>query len=238
LGNHWVLFVSPYGNVQYFVGDFDPNTFRFHPRMQGTLDYGSYYAPNTLQLATGRRIVWGWVNGFPGGHGWNGCLSVPRELSLSREGQLMESPVPELTQLRGRAANWRNLDLNKGGHSLELPNTNALEIQTEIYRENGGVFQLRLRSRSQQTPVLVITWNTTQLQVGDVAAPPPREMDKKLTLDIFVDRSVVEVFADDGTCITKVIPTLDGNPVLELDGYGAPVTARRVQVWPMQSIWK
>lgn len=240
LDNQWVLFVSPYGNVQYFVGDFDAATCRFHPRTQGTLDYGSFYAPNTLQLANGRRIVWGWVNGFPGGRGWNGCLSVPRQLSLSQEGQLVEAPVPELTQLRGRAASWRNLDLNKEKeeHSLVLPKTNTLEIKTEIDREDGGVFQLRLRSASQQTPALVITWGASQLQVRDVAAPLPSATDKKLTLDVFIDRSVVEVFADDGTCITKVIPSLDGNPVLEFDSAGAPVTVRRMQVWPMQTIWK
>lgn len=238
LGNQWVLFVSPYGSVKYFVGDFDATTCQFHPRTQGTLDYGSFYAPNTLQLANGRRIVWGWVNGFPGGRGWNGCLSVPRVLRLSREGQLVEEPAPELQQLRGRSVGWRNLDLNKGEQSLALPNTNALEIQVEISRGSGGVFQLHLRSRSQNTPALAITWNASQLQVGDVTAPLPSAADKKLALDVFVDRSVVEVFADDGTCITKVIPPLDGDLVLELDAYGAPVTARRVQVWPMQSIWK
>lgn len=238
LDNQWVLFVSPYGSVQYFVGDFDATTCRFHARTQGTLDYGSFYAPNTLQLATGRRIIWGWVNGFLGGRGWNGCLSVPRQLSLSREGQLLEAPVPELTQLRGRAVNWRNVDLSKGEHSLELPNTNALEIQTEISRGNGGIFQLRLLSPGQAAPALVVTWGDSQLQVRDVAAPLPVATDKKLTLDVFVDRSVVEVFADNSTCITKVIPPLDNDPVIELDAFGAPVMARSIQAWPMRSIWK
>ena len=32
LGNRWVLFVSPYGKVEYYVGDFDSNTLRFHPQ--------------------------------------------------------------------------------------------------------------------------------------------------------------------------------------------------------------
>jgi sucrose-6-phosphate hydrolase SacC (GH32 family) len=85
---------------------------------------------------------------------------------------------------------------------------------------------------------MVVTWSGPQLLVRDVAAQLNGAMDQKLTLDIFIDRSVVEVFADDGTCITKVIPPLDSNPVLELDAFGAPVTARRVQVWPMQTIWK
>jgi len=38
LGDAWVLFVSPYGKVQYFVGDFDAETCRFRPRMRGLLE--------------------------------------------------------------------------------------------------------------------------------------------------------------------------------------------------------
>lgn len=237
LGNHWVLFVSPYGHVQYFVGDFDAATCRFHARTNGTLDYGSFYAPNTMQPADGRRIVWGWVNGFPGGHGWNGCLSVPRLLSLSGNGQLLQTPAPELMQLRGKAVDWRNLDLSKGLHSLVLPKTNALEIQAGISRGKDGIVQLRLKSGSQDVPAVVITWGPSQLQVRDIAAPLPTAAAKKLTLHIFLDRSVLEVFADEGTCITEVIPPLGADPVLELDAYGA-VTVSRLQVWPVQSIWK
>lgn len=238
LGNRWVLFVSPYGRVQYFVGDFDAASCRFRARTKGTLDYGSFYAPNAMQLADGRRIVWGWINGFPGGHGWNGCLSVPRLLSLSGNEQLLQTPAPELTKLRGAPVSWRDLDLSKGERSLMLPKTNALEIQAEISRSKGGIFQLRLKSDGQDAPAVVITWGPSQLQVRDADVPLPAAATKKLALDIFIDRSVLEVFADNGTCVTEVIPPLDGNPVLELDGYGKGVTARQLQVWPMKSIWK
>src|SRR5439155_3203781 len=91
LGDEWVLFVSPYGKVQYFVGDFDAETCRFQTRTRGLLDYGSnFYAPNTMLVPDGRRLVWGWVNDFPGGRGWNGCLSLPRQLSFSREAELRQ----------------------------------------------------------------------------------------------------------------------------------------------------
>src|SRR5690348_503714 len=40
LGNQWVLFVSPYGKVQYFIGDFDAKTCRFIARSHGLVDYG------------------------------------------------------------------------------------------------------------------------------------------------------------------------------------------------------
>ncbi len=120
LGDEWVLFVSPYGKVQYFVGDFDSKTCRFHPRTRGILDYGSsFYAPNTMLVPDGRRLVWGWINGFPDGRGWNGCLSVPRLLSFSSDGQLRQNP----RAAAGKIARQRNglEKYQRGWHSKKIP---------------------------------------------------------------------------------------------------------------------
>ena len=119
-----MLFVSPYGKVQYFVGDFDADTCRFQARAHGVLDYGpNFYAPNTMQVPDGRRLVWGWVTGFPGGHGWNGCLYLPRLLSPSHDGELRQSPAPQLDKLRGPAVEWRKIALDIAGKSRPLPKT-------------------------------------------------------------------------------------------------------------------
>src|SRR5262249_2953154 len=82
LGGKWGLIVSPHVPVQYFVGELDAKTMRFHPEQGGGVDHGTYYAPNCLADSDGGRLLWGWINGFPGGRGWNGCLSLPRVLSL------------------------------------------------------------------------------------------------------------------------------------------------------------
>jgi beta-fructofuranosidase len=66
-----------------------------------------------MLVPDGRRMVWGWVNGFPGGRGWNGCLSLPRVLSFSRDGQLRQNPAPQLSKLRGERVAWRNLRLDR-----------------------------------------------------------------------------------------------------------------------------
>jgi len=54
---------------------------------------------------------------------------------------------------------------------------------------------------------------------------------------IFIDRSVLEVFANDRLCATKVIPALDSNPALEIQSQGGTALIRRVQCWPIKSIW-
>jgi beta-fructofuranosidase len=230
LGNEWVLFVSPYGKVQYFVGDFDAETCRFHPRTNGFLDYGpNFYAPNTMQVPDGRRLVWGWVTGFPGGHGWNGCLTVPRLLSLSRDGQLQQNPAPQLTKLRGKAFKFQN---NLGW----ICHTNTIEIQAEMALPTAKTFEMQIGEAGSKSPI-VISFNGTELQVMDVKAPLTLKGEQKLNLHIFLDRSVLEVFANGAVCITKTIepPVTGANLTVHADG--GPSTAKFIHAWPMKTIW-
>lgn len=235
LGHQWVLFVSPYGKVQYFVGDFDAQTCRFHPRTRGLLDFGpNFYAPNTMQVPDGRRLVWGWVNGFPGGHGWNGCLSLPRLLTLSRDGQLRQNPAPQLRKLRGQPVQWRNVPLENGGKTFPLPETNALEISAEIDLQAAKNVELGIQRGAGDASPIVVNFNGSELQVMDTKAPLQlSEGERKLKLHIFIDRSVLEVFANETVCVTKVISPLDAGAILQIRADGAAANAKRVQVWPM-----
>ena len=239
LGDQWVLFVSPYGKVQYFLGDFDAKTCRFEARTRGLLDCGpNFYAPNTMQVPDGRRLVWGWVTGFPGGHGWNGCLSLPRELSLSREGQLRQAPAPQLSKLRGRRLEWKNIRLESGSETLVLPGTNALEIHADIDLKMAESVVLEFKSGASNARPVEVKYSGTELRVLDVAASLPLSGSvRKLTLRIFLDRSVLEVFANDTVCITKHIPTLDASAILTIHAQGSTAIAKLVQAWPMKAIW-
>ena len=239
LGDQWVLLVSPYGKVQYFVGNFDAATCRFKARTRGLLDESSsFYAPNTMLVPDGRRIVWGWVKGFPGGRGWNGCLSLPRLLSLSPDGHLRQEPAPQLSKLRGERAGWRNVRLEDGGKTFSLPKTNTLEIRAEIDLQSATGVALRFQSGDTNATPVVVRFNGLELQVADVSAPLSIAADqKRLSLRIFLDRSVLEVFVNETACVTKVIPPLDANSTLEIQPDGGTAKARRIQAWPMNSIW-
>ncbi len=232
LGDQWVLFVSPYGKVQYFVGDFDAATCRFTPRTRGLLDYGSsFYAPNTMQVPDGRRLVWGWLNGFPGGHGWNGCLSVPRQLSLSRAGELRQTPAPQLSKLRGQAVAWKKIHLENGSQTLPLPKTNTLEIAVELELQTVKNVALKFGG-------VDVSFNGTELKVLDAVAPLALAPGQRiLKLRIFIDRSVLEVFANDTVCVTKIISPLKAEATLELRATDGRATARHVEVWPIKTIW-
>lgn len=239
LGDQWVLFVSPYGKVQYFVGDFDAATCRFTARTHGLLDYGSsFYAPNTMQVPDGRRLVWGWVNGFPGGHGWNGCLSLPRQLSLSHDGELLQKPAPQLAKLRGKKVEWKNIRLDDDGETLILPKTNTLEIMAEIDLAAAKSVGLEIQSGIKDAKPVLVNFDGADLAVMDAKAPLQLDKDKrKLNLRIFIDRSVLEVFANETVCFTKIISPLDANATLKIHAAGGTAGAKLVQAWPMKTIW-
>jgi beta-fructofuranosidase len=238
LGDEWVLFVSPYGKVQYFVGDFDAETCRFRPRTRGLLDHGpNFYAPNTMLVPDGRRLVWGWVNGFPGGQGWNGCLTLPRQLSLSRAGQLQQTPAPQLTKLRGKPVAWRNVRLDSDRKSLALPESNTLELEAEIDLHSATSVGLRIKS-GNKAPQVLANFNGLQLQVLDAKALLTlAKGDRTLKLRIFMDRSVLEVFANETVCVTKLISPLEANAALEISAEGGNADAKRIQAWPIKTIW-
>lgn len=239
LGNQWVLFISPYGRVQYFVGDFDDKICRFYPHHSGFLDYGSvFYAPNTMQVPDGRRLVWGWLNGFQSGHGWNGCLSLPRQLSLSRDGELLQAPAPQLTQLRGDPILWRDFDIGNNDQTFVLPATNTLEISAEIELSRAKTVTLQLANGSGDASPIEMSFNSTELRVLDVIAPlilKPGE--DTLKLRIFMDRSVLEVFANDTVCITKTISTFNAHPQLKVSAQGGSAELEQLQAWPIKTIW-
>lgn len=238
LGDEWVLFVSPYGKVQYYIGDFDATTCRFHPRTRGVLDYGSnFYAPNTMLVPDGRRLVWGWINGFPDGHGWNGCLSVPRLLSSSRDGQLLQNPAPQLKKLRGEGVAWKNVSLDDDVKSFPLPAANTLEIVTEIDLQTAARVRFLIQSGNKNSRV-TLDYDGLELQVMGVNAPltmPKGE--RTLKLRIFLDRSVLEVFANETVCLTKTIAPLEPGTSLEIHADGGHASAKQIQAWPMKNIW-
>jgi beta-fructofuranosidase len=242
LGDRWVLFVSPYGRVQYYTGDFDAQTCRFTARTNGLLDYGpNFYAPNTMQLPDGKRIVWGWVTGFPGGHGWNGCLSIPRVLSLSSDGQLRQTPAPQLRKLRSKATSFCDTRLAEAGSENQagfpLPHTNTLEIQAEILLGTSDSVTFTLGNAAANPPI-VMEFDGSKFTMPDTDGPlTVTGPGRKLNLRIFLDRSVMEVFANDTLCVTKVITPLSDNATLKITSSNGSAQAKLIQAWPMKTIW-
>jgi beta-fructofuranosidase len=156
-------------------------------------------------------------------------------LSISRDGKLHQQPAPQLSKLRGKPVEWRNLQLETQNAALALPKTNTLEIQADLALNTDSIIEVKLKSGATGAQPIHITFNHSSLGVMDARAPLPSG--RKLSLRIFIDRSVLEVFANETVCITKIIPPLDNNSTLEIHSFEAAATAKLVRAWPIQTIW-
>lgn len=241
LGRRWVLFVSPYGKVQCYVGDFDPDTCRFHPLTQSLADFGpNFYAPNTMEVPDGRRIVWGWVTGFPAGHGWNGCLTVPRLLSISADNHLIQKPAPELRKLRGHRSHWGKTFLSGKPFICDLPPTNTLEIEADLALGGADNITLTLHSADPASAPVELRFTRDEFLMPDTKAPlvwPAQG--RPLDVRLFLDRSVLEVFVDNTVCATKTMPPPAAPLTLQLAASGPSGQPRvsRLAAWPIKTIW-
>lgn len=72
-------------------------------------DHGfDFYAPQTFEAPDGRRILIGWMGIGDSDYtnptaalGWQHCLTLPREITVSSGGEVLQNPIRELEALRG-----------------------------------------------------------------------------------------------------------------------------------------
>jgi beta-fructofuranosidase len=211
------------------------------PEHHGTVDAGNFYAPNCLEDAKGRRILWGWVNGFPEKKGWNGCMTLPRVLSLEDDGSLVQQPLPELEQLRGERVRHPNTILKHEGAVDLFLDSDAQEFAGALAFGDAKAIGLRVRRSVDGKSEVTVGYDGTQLDVDGVKVPLKLPKGKtSLDLRVFIDRSVLEVYALGGrVCVTRVIRT-GANDDQRLGFFGrggGNVALEGPVVWPVGSIW-
>jgi beta-fructofuranosidase len=206
LDGRWVLIVSQGQPVDWFVGDLDEKTMRFTPKTRGKVDYGQVYAPSVLVQGVERPILWGWINGVPGGKGWRHCLTMPRLLSIDTQGRLRQKPTPQLSSLRETQPD----EVHDGTRRENDPNASAkaafeffAEYQRTLPPSEEGIVVVASENRGR----MEIKYRHGQtLEVGELQIPISVSMDTKFDMRVFVDHSVVELVFDGGAeWVTKVL---------------------------------
>jgi beta-fructofuranosidase len=244
LDGKWVLIVSQGRPVQYFVGKLEPKTMRFTSEKRGVMDFGSYYAPNCVIDAEGRRIIWGWVQGFPKGKGWNGCMTLPRVLALSDDDlTLWQGPIPELENLHGKNRYYENIGV-AGEHVLDNVKGDALEIVAGLIRGKAEEVGLKIRRSEDGKKAVTISFNGKTLHVAGLDVPFRLPPDKEtLVLHVFMDHSVLEVYASHGpadrgrACITRILDAAPDDQGVAMFARGGKAECKWLSSWQMKSIW-
>ncbi|HEV7351055.1 glycoside hydrolase family 32 protein [Telluribacter sp.] len=260
-GKKWVLLQS-IGNgsvaggsgMLYFVGEFDGKSFKPQDRQLRYVDYGKdYYAAihyNHLSspVTVGWMNNWQYANDLPVSP-WKGAMSLPRELSLAKKGntyELRQQPVAELQKLRQPPLVLEGMTAASLSRALSGLNTTTLELKIEAEPKD---FVVKLRKGDGEETLLGYDAAKRELYLdrtrsGHVqfhkdfparfAAPLPAA-DGKIKLHVFLDRSSVEVFANDGaaTITAQIFPRPESTDI-EIAG----TAVRKVEAWPLESTYR
>jgi beta-fructofuranosidase len=267
LADKHTLLVSTEGAVIYSVGSYANHY--FHPEIQGKADLGNtYYAARTMVDGKGRRILWGWIregrsDAAQRAAGWSGVMSLPRILTLGRDGTLGMAPAPEIVALRGRHHHFHDLPVlhrlsSTPAASLESRQGalsvqgDSLEIQAEF--ELGAAeavgLKVRLAPHGEEQTSIAYDRTNSQLMVERERSSLSREADRgaqsgplaldgneTLKLHIFLDASVIEIFANDRACLTsRIYPSRPDSLGLGAFGRGGAARLKTLDVWEMRSI--
>lgn len=244
-GKH-VLFVSTQDTTPYYVGTY--KDLEFTAESEGRLDTGAYYAPISQLDAQGRRIVWGWIQERRSREaqraaGWSGVLSLPRVLSI-RDGHLAIHPATEVRRLRGRRQNFANMFL-PDNRPIRIPGAggDTLEIVADIDMSEADEAGIHVLAASDGSEHTAVSYNRSRnrLSVG----VPSGEQSGNLTLapgealrlNIFIDCSVIEVFANGRACVTeRSYPASTDSRALFAFAKGGAAKLRSMQAFEMKPI--
>jgi len=237
--NKYVLIYSPHNRVRYYTGIMDFKSNKFIPEFHGTLDNGiawNFYAPNTLQKPDGRRILFGWIPGFKEGQGWQGAISLPRDLSLDEKGRLVQKPVQELAKLRTENHHETNIDIGKSPKKIDV-NFPQLEILLKIAGRGTDNIGFRFNDENGKPFEIILTPKWFSFGEDKVSVDP--ELDNLIqSVQFFFDRTVIEIFVNDGLlCATKVIYPDKANLNFEIFKPTGKTILKSFDVWRMKSIW-
>lgn len=201
------------------------------------MDFGkdNYATVSWSDAPEGRRTVIGWMSNWQYAaevptKQYRSANTLPREMGLFKgdDGQiyLSSAPSPELLKLRDRlAVNVGKAEIGKKARVFNLPaaNDGICEILLDIDAKKSSAVSLTLGNKEGEKVVMVydvaahtLSFDRTKSGITDfsqnfpaVTVSPTFENNGKISLRIFIDRSSIEVFGDNGKFVMTnlVFPT-------------------------------
>ncbi len=243
--------------MQYFVGDFDGQ--KFTPvqnydepvYLDGGKDF--YAAVSFSNMPGDRKVIVGWLNNWeyandiPTGNVWRGAYAVPRELSLVKNDniyQLVQQPVIETNAIKKEAFSLAEKMIDS---AFTLPfKGNVYEMELTMEPTNDQAIGLKILKSKNEETVLQYDNRTQELlfdrtHSGNVSFHKKfASIEKvnvplkngKLKLHILVDKSVVEVFVNDGEkTLTDLVFPLENEGGIELFSKNGTAKFSNIRIW-------
>ncbi|MCX7044754.1 MAG: glycoside hydrolase family 32 protein [Candidatus Sumerlaeota bacterium] len=233
----WVAYAA---NGEYVVGAFDGKAFAIEQPKQ-RYNYGNcFYASqayNNIPPEDGRCIQIGWGQVKTPGMPFNQLMLFPCELTLRKTAEgyrLYSMPVKEIESLHGKKHSWKNEPIKPEPQPLKGIEGELLDISADFAPGEAEELGLNIRDAT-------ITYNAKKQELSCQGKTAPLPMrDGKIQLRILVDRTTIEIFANDGAIYMPIgaVPK-DGAPKAhEIFAKGAGAKILAMDIYELNSIWK
>lgn len=217
---------GPFGGsaAQYFVGSFDGKKFvNESPTQTKWMDWGKdNYATVTWNNAPdGRCIALGWMSNWQYANNvptrqYRSANTLARDLMLYREGQelyLKSTPSVEVKKARGKKVSIPSFKVSEKHEMVNLFEEKQGAYEVEIVIQNAGASKIAFSLLNDKGEKVSMYYDLNRKQFvmdrsesGKVdfskdfpaVTVAPANVDKELTLRLFVDRSSIEAFGEDG----------------------------------------
>ena len=247
--------------VFYWIGTWDRDHFKFIPDQEAPskMDVGDGYltAESGMVTPDGRTVVYSMVQNVrtPQAEyqaGWAHNLALPVSLSLDDHDQLRIEPIQELQSLRGdKVVDFSDKNLATANQLIQNVKGDMLEIVMEVDPGEAQKFGLKVRrSDNGQEETLIYydkTNGTFNVDRTKSSIDPDVRVDgiqggyvdldgENLKLHIFLDRSVVEAFANYKKKLTTRV-YVGRYDSLGLQVWGDnDITVKSMEVWNMNAL--
>jgi len=251
---HMLLFISHNHGCQYYIGRYEND--RFFPDTHGRMSWEDYhfFAPESILDDQGRRIMWAWIRDGREEKtieqsAWSGTLSLPRVLWLGDDRTLRLAPPVELEQLRYHPGivdciavesdNEVTLDGMEGKDLelfIEMESGEASAYGVQVCSSPGGEERTLVFYDAVAKKLCIDTRNSSLGEGAKSVEGGPFELaqGEMLKLRVFIDQSVVEVFANDRQAVMRrIYPTREDSVGVAVFSRGGAATMRRARSWKM-----
>ncbi|KAF5073426.1 Levanase [anaerobic digester metagenome] len=229
----WVMYGA---SGTYMVGAFDGK--KFTP--EGGKHYyitGSAYAGQTytnIPSSDGRRIQISWGRIPSQNMPFNMLMLLPVELALrnTKSGiRLFGMPIKEVTALHNENFSWHNLNTDEANKHLQKFNNESLvRVKFTLKLSHATGAGLNLRGQS------LVNYDMNFNLVNGVFYSPNDMTSMEISADIFIDKTSVEVFIDDGA-YSYSFEKKNMNSDQGFYFWGNNITIKNLEVYTLKSIW-
>lgn len=248
LEDKWMLLsISHHLGCRYYLGDFKEE--KFLPDLHALMNWKRpnweedhngelvYFAPESLLTPDNRRVMWAWLmieNIEP-----SPIQSLPRELALHENGKLSIKPLNELKTLRYDLVSKSEL-ISTVTEKIKLEvSGNALELFFRIKTPVPDNFSLVFKDSQSEEDLLRIEGGSRHSTMSINKIDPEFQLgaSEDLTLSIFIDKRIVEVFMNDRQAAAVAIDTVPQGMIIECQTKDKPMLLKDFKVWKMRSIY-